>query len=92
MCVGGVPPGLDGKVQIDGGPAKLAFEMKTRPAFRQQVRASLTRHFTRFLNDARKELEALDVRARAAGWQALCLILDSLEKLRGLGADIRREG
>ncbi len=75
------------KVEIDGGPAKLAFEMKTRPAFRQQVRASLTRHFTRFLKDARNELEALDGRARAAGWQSLCLILDSLEKLRGLGSN-----
>ncbi len=75
------------KVEIVGGPAKLALEMKTRPAFRQQVRAGVTRHFTRFLNDARNELEALDARARAAGWRALCLILDSLEKLRGLGSN-----
>ncbi len=75
------------KVEIAGGPAKLGWEMKTRPAFRQQVRASVTRHFTRFLNDARNELETLDARARAAGWRALCLILDSLEKLRGIGSN-----
>lgn len=74
-------------VRIEGGPAKLAFEMKTRPAFRQQVRASLTRHFTRFLRKAHAELEDLDARAQAAGWQSLCLILDSLEKLRGLGSN-----
>ncbi len=75
------------KVEIAGGPAKLAFEMKTRTDFRQQVRASVARHFTRFLNDARSELETLDARARAAGWLGLCLILDSLEKLRGLGSN-----
>ncbi len=75
------------KVEIAGGPAKLGWEMKTRPAFRQQVRASVTRHFPRFLDDARNELETLDKRARDAGWQALCLILDSLEKLRGLGSN-----
>ncbi|MCP3983473.1 MAG: hypothetical protein GY723_03745, partial [bacterium] len=63
------------KIEIAGGPAKLAFEMKTRADFRQQVRASVARHFTRFLNDARSELKALDARARAAGWQGLCLIL-----------------
>ncbi len=74
-------------VNIEGGPARLALEMKTRPAFRQQVRASLTRHFTRFLKDAHDELESLNNRAKAAGWQELCVILDSLEKLRGLGSN-----
>lgn len=74
-------------IEIGGGPAKLALEMKTRPAFRQQVRASLTRHFTRFLQESRAELVALDARARSAGWQGLCLILDSLEKLRGLDSN-----
>lgn len=74
-------------VEIGGDPAKLAFEMKTRPAFRQQVRASLTRHFTRFLRDAQTEIESFDARAKKAGWQGLCLILDSLEKLRGLASN-----
>lgn len=75
------------KIQIDGGPSKLTFEMKSRPAFRQQVRASLAKHFTRFLKEAHQELELLDARARAMGWQSLCLILDQLEKLRGLGSN-----
>ena len=74
-------------LEIDGGAAKLSFEMKTRPDFRQQVRASLTRHFTKFLRDARAELISLDARAKKAGWRSLCLILDSLEKLRGLASN-----
>ncbi|NJL27285.1 MAG: hypothetical protein HC897_05020 [Thermoanaerobaculia bacterium] len=74
-----------GGVEVDAGPAKLTLEMKVRPDFRKQVRAALTRHFTRFLSDARKELESLDARSRAIRRGGLCVILDSLEKLRGLG-------
>lgn len=73
-----------GGVEVDAGPAKLTLEMKVRPDFRKQVRAALTRHFTRFLSDARSELESFDARSRAIGRGGLCIILDSLEKLRGL--------
>lgn len=75
------------EVELNGGPARLAFEMKTRSDFRQRIRASITRHFSRFLEDARQELTNLDAKAKDAGWQGLCLILDSLEKLRGLDAN-----
>ncbi len=75
------------EIEINGGPARLAFEMKARADFRQLIRASITRQFTRFLEDSRKELVSLEARAKSQGKQGLCLILDSLEKLRGLGSN-----
>lgn len=75
------------EIEVSGGPAALTLEMKTRPDFRDVVRASVTRHLTRFLADARSELESLDARAHAKGFDGLCLILDSLEKLRGLASN-----
>ncbi len=75
------------ELEISGGPVNLALEMKVRPAFRQQVRASMARQFPRFLKDAYKELKSLDGRVQAKGMNGLCLVLDSLEKLRGLASN-----
>ena len=74
------------KAQLGAGPAKLTVEMKTRTAFRQEMRAAVGRHFTRFLQEARDYLAELDARARRHGWKGIVLILDSLEKLQGLAS------
>jgi hypothetical protein len=72
------------ELETGAGPVSLTVEMKVRPTFRQTVRAALTRHFSTFLADARRELESLDRRVKEQGQQGVCVIFDSLEKLRGL--------
>ncbi len=76
-------------LSVSGGPLELAFEMKTNPSLRQRIRAGLSRHFNRFVAEAQKELGNLDRRAKARKSGGLCLILDSLEKLRGLSSNWR---
>lgn len=70
--------------ELSSGPLGLTFDLKANPSLRQQFRASATRQFGRFIEDAQEELRKLDTRAKKAGTQGLCLIFDSLEKLRGL--------
>jgi hypothetical protein len=68
---------------IPGGGPKLVAEMRSRPALRQRVRATLATHLSRFLDEAREELVQLEARAKTKGYQGLVVIFDSLEKLRG---------
>jgi hypothetical protein len=69
--------------------AGLVLEMKTNPTLRQQVRQTLQRHFSTFINDVRQELQLLEERAKAAGHQRITVIFDSLEKLQGLSTNWR---
>ncbi|MCA9706453.1 MAG: hypothetical protein KDK70_11440 [Myxococcales bacterium] len=64
--------------------AKLVFELKTRDSLRQRVRRTVAANLTTFLGQARQELVALEERARALGYAGLIVVLDSLEKLRGV--------
>lgn len=64
--------------------AKLVFELKTRDSLRQRVRRTVAANLTTFLGQARQELVTLEGRARAAGFSGLIVVLDSLEKLRGV--------
>lgn len=68
---------------IPGGGPKLVAEMRSRPALRQRVRATLATHLSSFLEDAREELLRLETRAKNNGYKGLAIIFDSLEKLRG---------
>lgn len=68
---------------IPSGPS-LVMEMKDRPGLRQRVRNTLAQHLPGFLQEARRELLALQTRAMALGHQGLAVILDSLEKNRGI--------
>lgn len=63
---------------------KLVFELKTRDSLRQRVRRTVAANLTTFLGQARDELVALEERARALGYAGLIVVLDSLEKLRGI--------
>lgn len=71
-----------GEFTIPGGP-KLVAEMRTRPSLRGKVRSIIASHLSRFLKEAREELELLEQRARQCGHSRLVVIFDSLEKLRG---------
>lgn len=65
---------------------KLTVEMKTRPSLREQVRKAVGTHLTRFLREASEELDAMNGRALKLGRAGLVVILDSLEKLRGMSS------
>ncbi|MEX1363991.1 MAG: hypothetical protein AB1Z98_12750, partial [Nannocystaceae bacterium] len=47
----------------------------------------LATHLSRFLEEAKTELRVLDERARRSGRSGLCLLLDSLEKNRGISTN-----
>jgi hypothetical protein len=66
--------------------AELVVELKTRPTLRERFRATIAGHLTTFLREAGQHLEALEQRALAVGYSGLCIIFDSLEKLRGTGS------
>ncbi len=64
---------------------KLVMEMKTRPSFRKKVRNIVAANFSRFIKDARDELELLENSVKNdLKRDGIVIIFDSLEKLRGL--------
>lgn len=67
--------------------ASLVMEMKTRETFRARVRRAVSTHLTEFLDEASRELKDLQTRARALGYSELLIIVDSLEKLRGMSSN-----
>jgi len=76
--------------QVRLSPVKevtLVAEMKTRPTLRQQIRHTLTEHFSTFLQRAREELVLLNERAQKAGFARITVLFDSLEKLQGLSTN-----
>ena len=80
-----------GELGIDGG--KLIIEMKNIPAFREQVRAHLESHFTKFRDDTMREIEQLNKTVQSferdgRRKKGLVVIVDSLEKNHGIGDTI----
>ncbi len=67
--------------------AKLTVEMKNQPGLRERIRQTIATHFTTFLGEARDELILLEERARKCGRSGIVVILDSLEKLRGISTN-----
>ncbi len=63
---------------------KLVAELQTRPSLRERVRTVVAGHLTTFLKDASNELILLQARAEKLKRKGLIVILDSLEKLRGI--------
>lgn len=59
----------------------LILELKTRPGFRDQVRAVIDRQFQSFHSDATAELVQLRARAANAGRVGVIVVFDSLEKI-----------
>src|SRR5690554_4222768 len=70
---------------------KLTLELKSNPTFKQQVRATVKLRLTDFLMQARRHMAELEARAKryhidepSTRYQGIVVVLDSLEKLRGL--------
>lgn len=63
---------------------KAALELKTNPTLRQKVRAAVQERMYTFLAQVRDYLKVLHRRAVAKGRAGVVVIVDSLEKLRGI--------
>ena len=75
-------------IQLSLPPAgRLVLEMKNRPDLRRQIREITSLEFTRFHRDICDELDRIQVRVQQQGFDGMVLILDSLEKLRGLSTN-----
>ncbi len=66
---------------------KLVFEIKDRPNLRARVRKVVGAHLPEFLRQVSEEIRAMDERARKLGYGGLVIIVDSLEKLRGISSN-----
>lgn len=66
---------------------KLDVKLKTEPTFRERVRSVLATHLSEFLRQAREAMLGLEGRARSLGYAGLFIVVDSLEKLRGISTN-----
>jgi hypothetical protein len=64
-------------------------DMRNNPRVRARVREDAWGQMTRFLSEVRDDLGRLDEQARALGFAGIVVLLDSLEKLRGLSTNWR---
>jgi hypothetical protein len=71
---------------VPSGP-KLVVEMKTRPNLRKRVRDTVAANLTTFLKQVSDEMVGLNQRTRDCRRAGLVVILDSLEKLRGISTN-----
>lgn len=74
---------------IPGGPMLVA-EMKTRPSLRQRLRQTVATHLGAFLQGVNDALAELSARVVNRGYAGLVIIVDSLEKLRGIDENFDR--
>jgi len=73
------------QLSVGDKPTNLVLEMKTRPSFREQVRSIVEGRLTTFLSLVRDSLLDLNQRAIKCGFAGgICVIFDSLEKIRGV--------
>lgn len=73
-----------GKAQYElAEGVSVEAELRTRPSLRQKVSQIVATHLTRFLEEIRAELNALESRAKSQGKRGIVVIFDSLEKLSG---------
>ena len=64
--------------------ANVVLNMKSTPSFRQRVRVAVGNQLNAFLKQAHDELEGMEERVKALGYNGIIIIFDSLEKLRGI--------
>jgi GTPase SAR1 family protein len=67
--------------------AKAVVELKTNPTLRQQVRRAVEERMYTFLQKVREYLKELHRRARKTGREGIVVVVDSLEKLRGIASN-----
>jgi hypothetical protein len=81
------------QAELGADGAKLVFEMKNVPKFRQQIKEHLETHFTKFKQDTMAELKRLDAVVKSFFHEGkrrngLVIVLDSLEKNHGIGSHV----
>jgi hypothetical protein len=81
------------QAELGGDGAKLVFEMKNVPKFRQQIKEHLETHFTKFKQDTMAELKRLDAVVKSFVYESkrrngLVIVLDSLEQNHGVGSHV----
>ena len=67
--------------------ANLVLEMKANESFRQQVRKAVSTSWIAFKQMAEDEILLFKDRAKKIGFNGICVIFDSLERLRGLSTN-----
>lgn len=66
---------------------KAVIELKTNPSLRQQVRRAAEERMYTFLGKVREHLRELYRRAVARDYEGIVVVVDSLEKLRGIASN-----
>lgn len=76
-------------VQLPGFNARLIGDMRANADLRLRVRRAISAHMRNFVNEVREQFIALDNRARnlEQGYSGIVIILDSMEKLRGISTN-----
>ncbi|MBM4342137.1 MAG: hypothetical protein FJ100_02025 [Deltaproteobacteria bacterium] len=72
------------KLSAKAGVAEAVLELKQRPDLRERFRNNAASQVRALVDHVRKDMGALQAQAQAAGWAGLLVIVDSLEKLRGI--------
>jgi hypothetical protein len=82
----GVKAGPPAVAELSAG-AKVVLDMKTSKSLREKVRDRIASNMTTFIADVHTEIVAIDARARKLGYAGIAVVLDSLEKLRGVSTN-----
>lgn len=75
--------------QLPGFNARLIGDIRANPQLRQRVRSAISAHMRGFVEEVHQELTILDNRARNLDrpYAGIVIILDSMEKLRGISTN-----
>lgn len=76
-------------IQLPGFGAKFVGDMRASKDVRLRVRRAVAANMTTFIRELQAEFGALDLRAQALGYRGLVVILDSMEKLRGISVNFK---
>lgn len=74
---------------VDSSGAQVVLGFKTTPSRRQVMREYVAARMTTFIQMVHQELEELRDRAKKLGYSGIVVLLDSLEKLRGVSTTWR---
>ncbi|MCB9740324.1 MAG: hypothetical protein H6747_13770 [Deltaproteobacteria bacterium] len=75
------------KLEASVGVAKVVAELRRRDDLRARLRNNVSLRVRAFIAEVRERLTELEARARDSGFAGLLVIVDSLEKLRGISTN-----
>lgn len=76
-----------GKVEVGSPPLKLVFDFKNDPTLRESLDRWVREQHGVFFSEIRDAFADLQRRSIALGYQGMVLLVDSLEKLRGISTN-----